>query len=484
MSDDDGVALGEGDPVRSSAASEETSSEASTGNPSVRRVGDWSAATLHGLAVEYDTPLYVVDRDRVRENCERLRAAFPDADVRYAVKAHTGRAVLETVREAGLDAECASAGEVDRALAVGFPGDRLHYTAVNPPARDLDYVVGVAEAEPGLTVTAGAVDTLDRLAERGYDGRVCIRVNPGVGAGHHEKVRTGGAPKFGVPYDRVARVVREATERFDVVGIHAHAGSGIDADQLDRHREFVSRMGDLARELVEPGESDAGPADGDAENVDPVDLEYVDVGGGFGVPYRETEPPLDLPAVAEATREALGGVSRADGTGPLTLAVEPGRYAVADAGVLLTRVNTVKPTDGPTVAGVDAGMTDLLRPAMYDAYHPIRNLGGADGEPAPDDRETTPVTVAGPICETGDTFCNGRRLARPARGDLLAVGIAGAYGYEMANQYNSRPRPAEVALTGGDTLADGDALTDGDVRLVRRRETLADLTTVEREVDE
>ncbi|OYR59066.1 diaminopimelate decarboxylase [Halorubrum halodurans] len=419
-------------------------------NPPVRRVSDWDADRLADLADEHETPLYVQDLDRTRENCERLLAAFPDADVRYAVKAHTGRAVLEAVREAGLDAECASAGEVDRALAAGFGGDRLHYTAVNPPDRDLDYVVDVAEREPDLTVTAGAVDTLDRLAERGYDGRLCLRVNPGVGAGHHAKVTTGSAPKFGVPYDRAARVAREAAERFDVVGVHAHAGSGIDPDQLDSHRELVARMGNLARDLTDPA-------------ADPLDLEYVDVGGGFGVPYREDAEPLDLPAVAEATREAVGDLAG------LALAIEPGRYVVADAGVLLTRVNTVKPTPGGTVVGVDAGMTDLLRPAMYDAYHPIRNLGGADGEPDPADRGTASVAVAGPICETGDSFCTDRALAEPARGDLLAIGVAGAYGYEMANQYNSRPRPAEVALA------------DGEARVVRRRERLADLTTVERE---
>ncbi|MFC5279198.1 diaminopimelate decarboxylase [Halorubrum rubrum] len=425
-------------------------------NPVVRRVSDWDADRLAALADEHGTPLYVQDLDRTRQNCERLLSAFPDADVRYAVKAHTGRAVLETVREAGLDAECASAGEVDRALAAGFGGDRLHYTAVNPPARDLDYVVDVVEREPAITVTAGAVDTLDRLAERGYDGRLCLRVNPGVGAGHHAKVTTGSAPKFGVPYDRAASVAREAAERFDVVGVHAHAGSGIDPDQLDSHRELVARMGDLARELI------GAEPDGNDE-PDPLDLEYVDVGGGFGVPYREDAEPLDLDAVAEATRDAVGDLSG------LALAIEPGRYVVADAGVLVTRVNTVKPTPEGTVVGVDAGMTDLLRPAMYDAYHPIRNLGGAVDEPDPADREPEPVTVAGPICETGDSFGTDRALARPARGDLLAVGVAGAYGYEMANQYNSRPRPAEVALA------------DGKATVVRRRERLVDLTTVERE---
>ena len=423
-------------------------------DPSVRRVSDWDAATLRELADVHETPLYVQDLDRVRENCGRLRAAFPDADVRYAVKAHTGQAVLEAVRDAGLDAECASAGEVDRALAAGFDGARLHYTAVNPPARDLDYVAGVAETDPALTVTVGAVDTLDRLAERGYDGRVCVRVNPGVGAGHHEKVTTGGAAKFGIPYDRAAEAARDAAERFDVVGVHAHAGSGIDPDQLDSHRELVARMGELARELTDP--DDAGVA--------PLDLEYVDVGGGFGVPYREDAPALDLPAVADATRDAVAPLPEG-----VELAVEPGRYVVADAGVLLTRVNTVKPTPDEAVVGVDAGMTDLLRPAMYDAYHPIRNLGGAEGEPAVDEREATPVTVAGPICETGDTLAKDRAIAAPARGDRLAVGVAGAYGYEMASQYNSRPRPAEVALD------------DGTAAIARRRETLGDLTTAERE---
>ena len=419
-------------------------------NPPVRRIDDWDGARLHELAAVNDTPLYVQDLDRVRENCERLRSAFPDADLRYAVKAHTGRAVLETVREAGLDAECASAGEVDRALAAGFTGDRIHSTAVNPPARDLAYVVDAADRQPGMTITAGAVDTLDRLSERGYDGRVCLRVNPGVGAGHHEKVRTGAAAKFGVPFERAVDVAREAADRFNFVGIHAHAGSGIDPDALDSHRELVSRMGELARTL---STSDAA-----------IDLEYVDVGGGFGVPYHEDDPALDLPAVAAATREAVEPLP----TGT-DLAIEPGRYVVGDAGVLLTTVNTVKPTPDETVVGVDAGMTDLLRPAMYDAYHPIRNLGGADGTDTPETRSATPVTVAGPICETGDTLCNERLLARPARGDVLAVGVAGAYGYEMASQYNSRPRPAEVALA------------DGDATLVRRRERLADLTTVERE---
>ena len=398
----------------------------------VRRLDEWDAGLLRSLAADHGTPLYVTDLDRVTENAGRLLDAFPDAHVSYAVKAHTGRAVLETVRESGLDAECAAAGEVERALNAGFSGDEIRYTAVNPPSVDLDHVVGRWREGEDITVVAGARDTVTRLRDRGFDGRLAIRVNPGVGAGHHEKVRTGANAKFGVPYDRAAELLADARDDFDVVGLHAHAGSGISGEDLSTHRELVRRMGDLAREV--------GP------------LEFVDVGGGFGVPYREDEPPLDLDAVADATREALGDVDA-------QLAVEPGRYVVADAGVLLTRVNTVKEAGEETVVGVDAGMTTLLRPAMYDAYHAIRNLDS--------DAAETAVTVTGPICESSDVFCEGRPLAAPEREDLLAIGNAGAYGYEMASTYNSRPRPAEVVLSGDDA------------RIARRRETLADITELE-----
>ena len=412
------------------------------GGPAVRRLAAWDADDLLALAAEYDTPLYVLDRDRVAENCARLLAAFPDAEISYAMKAHAGRPVLRTVREAGLDAECASAGEVERAFAAGFPGDRIRYTAVNPPARDLDRVVERWRESPDLTITVGAADTADRLRDRGFDGRLCVRANPGVGAGHHEKVRTGANAKFGIPIERVPDLAAAWAADFDLVGVHAHAGSGISGDDLSAHRELVSRMGDLARDV----ESRTGS------------LEFVTVGGGFGVPYREDDPPLDLDSVAEATRTALGGVEA-------TLSIEPGRYVVADASVLLTRVNTVKRARDATVVGVDAGMTALLRPAMYDAYHPIRNLS-ADAAGGP--RETTPVTVAGPICESADVLCEQRPLSRPDRGEILAIGNAGAYGYEMSNTYNSRPRPAEVARSGTT------------VRIARRRETVSELTELER----
>ncbi|MXV60866.1 diaminopimelate decarboxylase [Natronorubrum sp. JWXQ-INN-674] len=445
-------------------------------SPAVRRLGDWDAADLRTLIADYGSPLYVLDLERVRENARRIETAFPDTDIFYAVKANALGELLETIHGEGIGLECASAGEVKRALAAvesetgdDATGADVHYTAVNPPARDLDWVVDAWAEYPDLTITVGAEDTIDRLADRGYDGRLCLRVNPGIGAGHHEKVETGANAKFGVPAERAVEVLADAADRgFDVVGVHAHVGSGVSSDQLDDHREFVSRMGDLARSVA----AEVGG------------LEFVDVGGGFGVPYREDEQPLDLQAVADATREAIGEIDA-------RLTIEPGRYFVADAGVLLSEVNTVKEARDTVAVGVDAGMTTLLRPAMYDAYHPIRNLtaessGGDDGGETEsgrngrDDhgdgrdghtdhihRETLSQTIAGPICESGDVFCTDRQLPASQRGDVLAIGNAGAYGYEMANQYNSRPRPASVVV-------DGEA-----VRLARRRETFDDVIRLE-----
>ncbi len=431
---------------------------ASEESPAVRRLDDWDPGALQALVADYGSPLYVLDLDRIRTNYRRLDRAFPDAEIMYAVKANALGEALTAIYEAGAGLECASAGEVERALDAGVSGSAIHYTAVNPPAIDLDWIVDAWDDHPGLTITAGAEDTIDRLADRGYDGRLCLRVNPGIGAGHHEKVQTGAEPKFGVPIERAVEVLTDAADRaFDVVGVHAHVGSGVSSDQLDAHREFVARMGDLARDVDE-----ALQADGHSG------LEFVDVGGGFGVPYHEDEEPLDLAAVAEATREAIGEIDA-------TLTIEPGRYFVADAGVLLTAVNTVKDARETTVVGVDAGMTTLARPAMYGSYHPIRNLtvetAIAESADAPP-RGMMAQTVSGPICESGDVFCTDRKLPASERGDVLAIGNAGAYGYEMASQYNSRPRPASVVLDAGE------------VRLARRRETVGDVTRPERSADD
>ncbi|MBX0293545.1 diaminopimelate decarboxylase [Haloarcula nitratireducens] len=407
-------------------------------SPPVRRLADWDHDRLGRLAAEHATPLYVVDLDRVAANYERFASAFPDAHVMYAAKAHTGRAVLSTLLDAGADIECAAWGELQRAIDAGADPNTLQYTAVNPPDRDLDYAADLAAEHPGLTITGGARDTFDRLEARGYDGRVAIRINPGIGTGHHEKVATGKDAKFGIPYDEVPELADELNERFDLVGVHAHAGSGVLHDDLDDHCRAIGKVADMGRTI----EDRIGG------------LEFVDFGGGFGVPYREDEAPLDMQIVGEKVRDAVGELEA-------QIKLEPGRYVVADSELILTEVNTIKETPAATVVGVDASLATLIRPAMFDSYHPIRNLTAPD-------REAEPVSVGGPCCTSADVFCTDRPIARPEREDLLAIGNAGAYGYELANQFHSQPRPAEVAIDGDET------------RIVRERETLEDVTRLER----
>ena len=241
-----------------------------------------------------------------------------------------------------------------------------------------------------------------------------------------------------IPYDEVVDLADGLRDRFDLVGIHAHMGSGVLHEDLDDHCRAVAKVADLARDVGDEA------------------LEFVDFGGGFGVPYHENEEPLDVSTVGERVRDAVGDLAA-------QVKLEPGRYVVADAEVILTEVNTVKETPETTVVGVDASLATLIRPAMFDSYHPIVNVSSPE-------REAEPVSIGGPCCTSADVFCTDRPVPRPEREDLLAVGNAGAYGYELANQFHSQPRPAEVALSAGES------------RVVRRRETVADVTRVEREV--
>jgi diaminopimelate decarboxylase len=422
----------------------------------VRRLADWDAAALRSLAATHDTPLYVVDPARVRANYRRLRDALgrqaaPDRRVRvaYAAKANCSPAVLDALHSAGAEVEVASAAELSAARAAGFPPERVRYTAVNPPARELDALVRYHRETGGpAAVTAGARDTLDRLADRGYDGPLALRVRPDAGVGHHDGVVTGTDRGFGIALAEADRALAAADRRFDVVGLHAHVGSGVLDDDLDDHGDALARVGAFARQVTAGLEAeDAG---GSALDLD-LDLEFVDLGGGLGVPYRATEAPLDPGRAAATLLSAVEGVDT-----DVDAVVEPGRYLAADAGVLLTRVNTVRPggesETEPTVVGVDAGLHTLVRPAMFDTGHPVRSL-------APDaaDRPVTRATVVGPVCSSADRLCTARPLARPERGDLVAVGTAGAYGVELASRFHGRSLPTEVAapdLDGPDGAVD------------------------------
>lgn len=425
----------------------------------MRLPADLAPDRLDGLAERHGTPLYVTAAATVRRRYAELDEAFPDATVQFAAKANGNPHLLALLRREGAHLDCVSRGEIAAGERAGFDADEMMYTGVNPPLGELATAV-----DRGVTVNADSVSGIRRIASaaRDADGAadaddpatatdadadadaasaagdvpMGIRVNPGVGAGHHDKVATGGAhTKFGVPRDRLPAAVAEARDLgLEPRGLHMHVGSGV--MEPDPLVEAAEALADVAEELVEDHD---------------VALDYVDVGGGLGVPYRPGEDRLDLDALASGVRGALGDVLDATDA---RLVVEPGRYLVAESTVLLARVNTRK----DRFVGVDAGMHTLARPAVYDSYHHVTNCS----RDASDGGEET-VDVVGPICETGDALARDRALASPEEGDLLAVHTAGAYGYSMASRYNGRPLPAEVLVDGGEE------------RVIRERETVDDL---------
>ena len=361
---------------------------------------------LSRVAEEQGTPTYVTSAATVRDRFDSLRDVFPDARVQYAAKANTNPRILRVLRERGAALDTVSLGEVLAGQRAGFDGDEMMYTSYAPSPEELAAVL-----ERGVLVNVDSAGQMETAVGAGAE-RVGVRVNPGVGAGHSDEVVTGGkGARFGVsPEEAVELYERALDAGVEPVCLHAHIGSGfLEPEPLVRATE---RMCEVVEDL-------------------PVTPEYVDIGGGLGVPYRRDEDPLDVAALGEKVREAFDVDAK--------LVVEPGRYLVAESTVLVTRVNTV----GDGVIGVDAGFNTLLRPAMYDAYHAVTNVSRDDDAP------TGRYDVAGPVCESGDYLAHGRELAEPREGDLLAFHTAGAYGFVMASRYNSRPLPAEVMVDDG-----------------------------------
>ena len=402
-----------------------------------RKLSDWSYGKLLSLVAEYGTPLYVIDLDRIRKNYRRLSSAFPDANIYYAAKANTAGAVLQTLGRMGAGIECVSAGELYRSMRAGIEPAKLLYTAVNPPDPDLDFAVDLSD----ITINIGSHDTLRRLSERNYSGRICLRINTGSGAGHHKYVSTGSDAKFGFSPEQALEILSKySSYDFNIVGIHAHAGSGISPQEMDVHQNLCKTLGDISRSS-------------------PIDLEFIDIGGGFGVPYGPEDTPLNLSEVSSKIYNSLGDTSA-------NIVLEPGRYIVADAGILLTTINTIKYLDSHNIVGVDAGMHTLIRPALYGSYHDIKNISSPHN-----DSSLPNTTVTGPICESADLLGVNIELGASTPGDILAIGNAGAYGEAMESQYNSFPRSATVAIDGEN------------VGLIRKRETIEDLCLYENEVD-
>lgn len=397
--------------------------------------------SLVALADAVGTPLYIYSKAGLLEGYGAYARAFAGVPhlVCYALKANANLGVLSVLARAGAGADIVSGGELQRALRAGIPPKKIIFSGVGKTRDEMrdamkaDILMFNVESTAELAV-------LDEVArEQGTRAPIAVRVNPDVDPQTHKYIATGlKDSKFGVPYTQ-ALAVYDAARRLsgiEVIGTQMHIGS-----QLTKTSPFgdaLARMAALVKGLRERG----------------VEVRILDLGGGLGIRYGDETPPTH-----DAYAAALLPPLRELG---VTVLMEPGRSIVGNAGALLTRVLYRKETDAKRFLVVDAAMNDLIRPAFYDAYHAIVPVDEARARGAP---ET--VDVVGPICESGDFLAKDRALPRAEAGDLLAVMSAGAYGFAMSSNYNTRPRAAEV-------LVDGDRYT-----IVRRRETFEDLVAGE-----
>lgn len=398
--------------------------------------------SLSALAEEHGTPLYVYGGGEILDRLAALRRAFAPLNplVAYSAKANSSLAVLDLLARHGAGADIVSGGELHRCLRAGVPPGRIVFAGVGKTVRELEQGLE-AEILSFHVESAHELAALASAARRaGRPAPFAVRVNPGVLSPTHEYTQTGHATaKFGVPPEEAVQLYREVREDgfLEPVGVCVHVGS-----QVRQIRPFRDALETVVA-VAERCRREAG-----------VRLRYADLGGGFAVAGPDG-PGLDL---AELGGQAVRLVA---GSG-LSLVVEPGRALVGGAGVLLTRVLHVKRSGGKTFVVVDAGMTDFVRPTYYGAAHAVEFVDPAGhGPPAR-------VDVVGPVCESGDFLALDRRLPLPGPGELLCLRTAGAYGFSMASNYNSRPRPAEVMVH------------DGAACLVRARESYEDLVRGER----
>lgn len=397
---------------------------------------------LSDIAAATGTPCYVYDAAAIRAAYATLDAAFdgyPHA-IHYALKANSALAIVRLVRSLGSHADANSLGEVDVAMRCGFAPDQIVFTGVGKSAAEIDRAVALGL----LAINVESPGELERIDQRaiaqGTRARVALRVNPDIDAKSHPHISTGlKSNKFGVPIDEAPALFREMASRrgLQPVGAHVHIGSQITTlDPLSKAAEAVVA---LARHLKDEG----------------IELQHLDMGGGLGISYDGS--PVVHPA--DYVR-ALVAATRGSG---LKVAIEPGRVLVGPAGVLVTKVVDVKQFPGAKrFIVLDAGMTELMRPALYNAYHRIEPLVRRAGE-------DTPVDIVGPICESTDAYARDRQFPPVEVGDIVVVCDVGAYGAVMGHTYLRRPLPPEVMIDGAEW------------RIIRRRQTLDELLALETE---
>ena len=393
------------------------------------------------LANKYQTPYYVYDFDHISKQYQELKSAFKARKslISYAVKANSNLSVVKHLGDQGAGADCVSIGEVKRALKVGIAKYKIIFSGVGKTddeiiqALKFDILMINVESEAELK----RVDLMAK--ELDVKARISIRVNPNVDPKTHPYISTGlHQNKFGVDLDTAKRmyIFAKQSDNLEPIGIHCHIGSQL--TELEPIKESINIVAELVRNL---------------RSALKIELSFFDVGGGLGIVY-DDETLIDTNEYAQVILEALFGID-------ITVVCEPGRFIVGNSGTFVTKVLYEKVNGTKRFVIVDGAMNDLIRPSLYDAYHKIEVLEKTENK--------SPCNVVGPVCESGDFFAKDILLPKTNPGDLVVIYSAGAYGFTMSSNYNTRAKVAEVAIENGND------------RLIRRRESLADL--IECEID-
>jgi diaminopimelate decarboxylase len=391
------------------------------------------------LISKYGSPLYVYNESILRERCREITHLISGLDFQanYSCKANSSLELLKIIRQENLAADAMSPGEIFVLIAAGFSPAEIFYVSNNVSAAEMSFAI-----ERQVTVSVDSVSQLRQFGQINPGGKVAVRFNPGVGLGHHQKVVTAGkTTKFGVTKDYLPQIKQLAQDyQLKIIGINQHLGSLFLESEI--YLDGVKRLLEIALHFE--------------------DLEFIDFGGGMGIPYHKQkgEPRLNLKELGTELHKILTDWNNLHRKN-LRFQIEPGRYIVAECGVLLGSVHATKENYGTNYIGTDLGFNVLARPVLYNSEHDIEIYN--QGPSIAEDEEKL-VSIVGNICESGDVLAAERSLPQIEEGDIIGVMDVGAYGMAMASNYNNRLRPAEVLIQ-----------TDGTERLIRRRDTLEDL---------
>jgi len=369
---------------------------------------------LSQIGETFGTPTYVYFEHVIIDRINALKRHLEGLPLQllYAMKANHAIPVMKRMKQEGLGIDAVSPAELLLATELGFPAEKILFSANNMTDDEMHFA-----KKKGVILNVGELSRLEKLGKAYPGSQVCVRLNPQIGAGHHKHVITGGVEsKFGIPVEQIDQI-HALAQRYDlhIKGLHQHIGSGIlDTDTLWKAINVMLESS-LSFER----------------------LEFINVGGGLGIPYRADERGLPMDEFAAKIVAPLKSFIASHPSDSLHIWFEPGRFFTAESGVLLATVNTIKQTEQITFAGVDSGMNHLVRPAMYGAYHEVVNLSNPEGE-------LEKYDVVGNICESADYFAKGRSVQKLSEGDVVAVLDTGAYGMSMANTYNLRSLPSEV----------------------------------------